>query len=474
MKPQPVLHDTMSRQKRPLNPCDGERYRFYCCGPTVYGPAHIGNFRTFVVQDVLRRVLELAGLNPVHMRNITNVDDKTIRESQAEARTLQEFTQEWTERFNEDSDRLNLLTPHKELGAVESIPEQIELIQTLVDKGHAYQTEDGSVYFRIDSFEPYGKLSRLSEREITTSDAPAPARVDDDEYDDEHSAADFALWKGRKPEDGPNFWQSPWGEGRPGWHTECSAMSMSYLGETFDLHSGGEDLIFPHHENEIAQSEAATGKPFALHWFHIAHLLVEGKKMAKSQGNFFTLGDLLEKGYSPMELRYTLLSGLYRRSLNFTFDGLNASRHALQRIRKFDALLGESSGKTPPPGAGVSGLFADTWAALLDDLNVPKALGELFSAIKEGTAKLNENPTDDERRAMRDSFDAVLFALGFVIETPEETTSEIPDAVAALAEKRWAARIAKDWAAADQLRDELAAAGWSMKDGRDAYELMEN
>ena len=267
------LYDTLTREVREVFPMDGKSVRFYGCGPTVYGPAHIGNFRTFVMQDVFRRVLETSGQKTYHARNVTDVDDKTIRQSQAEGVPLHEFTDRWSKYFDKDCEALNLLAPHVQPSAVAHIPEQIVLIENLITKGKAYKAEDGSVYFNVSSFEDYGRLSRLADREITTS---VTERESSDEYERD-SAADFALWKARRPEDGENYWESPWGQGRPGWHIECSAICMKHLGESFDLHSGGVDLVFPHHENEIAQVEATTNKTFARHWFHIAHLMVEGK-----------------------------------------------------------------------------------------------------------------------------------------------------------------------------------------------------
>ena len=295
-----TLQDSMTRAPREVTPIDGDTYRFYCCGPTVYGPAHIGNFRTFVIQDTFRRVIECAGIQTKHVRNVTDVDDKTIREAQANGQTLREFTGHWKDKFTADCAALHLLEPHVEPGAVDHIEHQIRMIETLMEKGHAYSTEDGSVYFKVDSFPDYGRLSRVADRELRLG--AAPSANDADEYDKD-SLSDFALWKGRKAEDGDNHWPSPWGEGRPGWHLECSAMSLEYLGETFDMHSGGVDLMFPHHENEIAQSECCSGATFAHHWFHITHLLVDGGKMSKSLGNFYTLADLQEEGHTPEELR---------------------------------------------------------------------------------------------------------------------------------------------------------------------------
>ena len=319
------LYDTLTREVQEVYGMNGDSVRFYCCGPTVYGPAHVGNFRTFVLQDVFRRTLETSGYKTYHVRNLTDVDDKTIRESQAQGVSLAEFTDRWTKYFEKDCKSLNLLPPHAQPSAVGHVPEQIELIQRLIDAGKAYQGPDGSVYFKVDAFPEYGALSRLADREITTTSSAQ--RETSDEYDRD-SAADFALWKARRPEDGDNYWSSPWGEGRPGWHIECSAICMKHLGESFDLHSGGVDLVFPHHENEIAQVEAVTHKTFARHWFHIAHLMVEGTKMSKSLGNLYTLADLQEKGYDAQTVRYVLLSGSYRQPLNFTFDSLKAAQKA--------------------------------------------------------------------------------------------------------------------------------------------------
>jgi len=460
------IHDTLSDHLQPVTPADGKTVGFYCCGPTVYAAAHIGNFRTFLVQDVFRRVLELAGTKVKHVRNITNVDDKTIRDSQAQGRTLAEFTAHWTQKFHEDCDALNLLRPHVEPGAVEHIAEQIALISTLMDKGHAYRAEDGSVYFRVESFPQYGRLSRVSERELTTGTA---ARSED-EYDRD-SLSDFALWKSAKPEDGANVWESPWGPGRPGWHLECSAMSMKYLGPSFDVHSGGIDLTFPHHENEIAQSEACTGKTFARLWFHVVHLMVDGHKMSKSLGNMYTLSDLGAKGFSPAEVRYALLSGHYRKHLNFAISSLEAARPNLQRLARLERHL---SGGTAAPDYGKLckqnnapdklGRFAPAFAALLDNLNVPKALGEVFRAAGE-LEKAPQSGTPEDLHGLR----VVLEALG--LQLPAEENAEVPEEVRVLAEARLLARENKDWAKSDELRDQLAAAGWNVKDRKGAYEL---
>ena len=463
------LFDTMSREVREVFSMDEKSVRFYSCGPTVYGPAHVGNFRTFVMQDVFRSVLETSGQKTFHVRNLTDVDDKTIRQSQEEGVKLEDFTDKWTARFRKDCELLNLMSPHAEPSAVGHIPEQITLIQRLIDAGKAYQASDGSVYFKVEAFSEYGRLSRLADREITTSET---SRESSDEYDRD-SAADFALWKARRAEDGDNHWESPWGQGRPGWHIECSAMSMKYLGESFDLHSGGVDLIFPHHENEIAQSESVTGKTFARHWFHIAHLMVEGQKMSKSLGNLYTLEDLAEKGYRPQEVRYLLLSGNYRQPLNFTFDSLGAARKALSKLTDFSNKFQID----PSHGTSLGTDFGDFYSvqeALLKDLNTPEALGRLFKIIRQLSETFDRGELEgkeDELNQIRKGFLTTMDAFGFKIETKKEETVEVPEEIQELAKQRWEAKIAKDWTLADQLRSELTDKGWQIKDGKDGFEL---
>jgi len=447
------LHDSLTRETRELRPSHADGvFRFYNCGPTVYAPAHIGNFRTFVVNDLLRRLLELEfGQGKVrHVRNLTDVDDKTIRRSREEKRPLADVTRRWTEKFHADCAALNCLPPHVEPAATAHIPEQIDMISILEKKGHAYRTEDGSVYFKVASFPGYGALSRVKERELKTgsSFAAKPQTHDADEKED---GSDFALWKGHKPEDGDVSWPSPWGRGRPGWHIECSAMSKKHLGETIDLHTGGVDLLFPHHENEIAQSQCCNGTTFARHWYHSEHLLVDGKKMSKSLGNLYTLDDLKAKGFSPAALRYALLAGHPRKQLNFTLDSLHAAESALKHLRAFRVALAPAGSEDP---------FAPVLAALHDDLNTPAALGALFTVVNRGAAGVSPA-----------AFDHILFALGLDLSEPAAPKADIPAAVAALAEKRWAAKQAKDFTAADALRQELTAAGWTMLDRKDGYEL---
>lgn len=457
------LFNTSSRQVDVLHPLDGHTLRMYCCGPTVYGPAHIGNFRTFILQDVLRRVAEGIGLPTLHVRNITDVDDKTIRQSQAENLTLEEFTRRWTQAFHADCEALNLLPPHIEPSAVAHIPEQIELIRRLVEKQHAYRSEDGSVYFRVSSFPPYGRLSRLQNREIATDTS---ARAHADEYSRD-SAADFALWKSRRSEDGKNFWSSPWGDGRPGWHIECSAMAMKHLGESFDLHSGGIDLIFPHHENEIAQSEAASGKPFVRHWFHVSHLLVDQQKMSKSLGNLHTVADVVRQGYDPSELRFVFLSGHYRQPLNFTWHSLQSARMALRRIQRTATALGNGS-SLPDPAPHPA--FHPVMVALLDDLNTPAALGRLFECLHAIEASLPTIHRDD-RPALLRGLSFILERLGLLLPRTHANRDTPPESIRKLAEKRWLARTEKNWPQADRLRFELEQAGWAMADGKESFTL---
>ncbi|MEI8038723.1 MAG: cysteine--tRNA ligase [Verrucomicrobiota bacterium] len=459
------LFDTLTRTERDLRPIDGSTYRFYCCGPTVYGPAHIGNFRTFVLQDVLRRALETGGTRTLHVRNITDVDDKTIRDAQKAGQSLVDFTAGWTAKFHADCAKLGLLPPHIEPSAVEHIPQQIAIIEKLVASGNAYASDDGSVYFQIASFPGYGKLSRLDQRELDLGKTQN-ARANADEYEKD-SVSDFVLWKARRPEDGDNFWPSPWGDGRPGWHLECSAMIHTYLGDSFDLHSGGVDLIFPHHENEIAQSACACGGHFAAHWFHITHLLVDGGKMSKSLGNMYTLADLEARGVTPMEVRYVLLGGHYRKSMNFTLDSLAAAREALAKLAKGARTLAANMGPDTVLDAVTFGPFQAAWDSLNSDLNTPAALGGLFTGLREASRL-----TGPDAAAALAGFNRVLRALGLTLpaEVPAEA-AEIPDAIRTLAETRWQARLAKQWAESDTLRGELADHGWLVKDGKDGYTL---
>jgi cysteinyl-tRNA synthetase len=449
------LFDSLTREIRELQPSHPDGVlRFYNCGPTVYAPAHIGNFRTFVVNDVLRRLLELefGAAKVKHVRNLTDVDDKTIKRAREEGRPLAAVTRQWTEKFHADCDALNCLRPHVEPTATGHIPEQVDMIDVLMKKGNAYRAPDGSVYFKVSSFSDYGRLSRVKERELQPGSALA-GKVQAADADEKEDVSDFALWKAHKTEDGDTAWDSPWGRGRPGWHIECSAMSKKHLGDTIDLHTGGVDLLFPHHENEIAQSECCNGRLFSRHWYHSEHLLVDGRKMSKSLGNLYTLDDLRAKGFSPAALRYALLAGHPRKQLNFTLDSLHAAEKALATLRAHRAALA--------PAAAAHDAFAPVMAELQDDLNTPAALGALFTIVnrKEGQPDLA-------------SFDRVLFALGLDLSVPATPArAAAPASVVALAEQRWTAKQAKDFAAADALRKDIAAAGWSMLDRKDGYSL---
>jgi len=459
------LFDTLTRTDRELRPIDGDTFRFYCCGPTVYGPAHIGNFRTFVLQDVLRRTLETGGTRTLHVRNITDVDDKTIRDSQKAGKSLTDFTTGWTEIFHGDCEKLACLPPHIEPGAVEHIPQQIAMIEKLIEKGNAYASDDGSVYFKISSFPNYGKLSRLDTRELDLGKTQN-ARANSDEYEKD-SLSDFVLWKSRRAEDGENFWESPWGEGRPGWHLECSAMIQEYLGDTFDLHSGGVDLVFPHHENEIAQSECACGGHFAAHWFHITHLLVDGGKMSKSLGNLYTLEDLAKLGFSPMEVRYVLIGAHYRKPLNFTLDSLTGAREALAKLAKGARALAAKTGGETRFDTVDFGPFQSAWDSLENDLNTPGALGGIFTGLRQSA-----NLTGGEAAKALAAMNRILRALGLTLpEEAEQEAVEIPAAIRTLADERWQARTEKNWAKSDELRARLTAEGWTVLDGKDGYSL---
>lgn len=445
----------------PPVPTAGQPVRMYCCGPTVHDFAHIGNFRTFVLADLVRRYLQFRGLAVTHVMNITDVEDKIIRRVRETGTTLREYTGKFETAFFEDHRALNCLPPHHSPRATEFIAEIVELIQRLQERGFAYQAADGSVYFSIERYRGcgcrYGQLVKLNFEELRPGE-----RVSSDEYEKE-SVADFALWKARVPEDGNVFWPSPWGEGRPGWHIECSAMSMKLLGPSFDLHLGGEDLVFPHHEDEIAQSEGAglqaPGEPFVHHWMHGAFLLVEGRKMSKSLGNFFTLRDLLAKGFTGREIRFLLLTSHYRESFNFTLEGLQGARAALARLDECAAKLQERAGTLE--AAPDAELLARFTAALDDDLNVSAAWGAVFEWVRE------QNRLGAEGKLTPAAAAAALAAWSQVAETlgiAAAAVEEAPEEVRRLAEERQAARKAKDFKRSDQLRDELKAHGWVVED----------
>jgi cysteinyl-tRNA synthetase len=451
--------NTLTRMKEVFTPIEPGKVCLYTCGPTVYGYAHIGNFRAFIFEDLLKRWLQYRGFKVLHVMNITDVDDKTIRDSQKEGMPLKEYTARYTKAFFDDIQALNIKPADVYPRATEHIAEMTALIKTLMQKGFAYRGEDGSIYYDISKFHDYGKLSH-----INLSELKAGARVKSDEYAKEE-AQDFALWKAWTPEDGDVYWETELGKGRPGWHVECSAMSMRYLGETFDIHCGGVDNMFPHHENEIAQSEAATGKPFVHYWLHNEHLLVEGKKMAKRFGNFYTLRDLLTKGYDPVAIRFLLLSTHYRQQSNFTFEGLDAARSTVLRLRNFMRRLLDAD------GAGSGGKIAELTAqvqagfggAMDDDLNVSVALAALFDFVRDVNNLLDANAVSkSEAEAVAElmaGFDSVLGVVGKVEK--EETLSKEAEA---LIKEREEARKMRDWKRADEIRVKLKEMGVVVED----------
>jgi cysteinyl-tRNA synthetase len=455
------FYNTLTQQVEPFTLLEGNTVRMYTCGPTVYNYAHIGNFRTFAFEDILRRWLLYRGFELDHVMNITDVDDKIIRNALAENQTLAEYTATYTRAFLEDSAALRLQRPERMVKATEHIPEMVRAIEQLAERGFTYPS-DGSIYYRIAKFPDYGKLSHNDFSGIRSG-----ARVDVDEYD-KANARDFVLWKA--PKDGEPFWDSAIGPGRPGWHIECSAMAMKYLGDTLDIHAGGVDLIFPHHENEIAQSEAITSKPFARFWLHSEFLSIEAQKMSKSAGNFFTLRDLLADGYHPEVVRYLLTSVPYRKKLNFSVDGLKAAATAIDRLRNFKLRLETDK---YPEGANEKILERTQEAvrqfeeSLDDDLNTAEALAALFEFVRDANTAMDagEFQTGNTAPALDflDRFDRV-----FDVLVPAQTTGGLSDArVEALIQERNAAKKARNFARADQIRQELLDAGIILEDTKE-------
>ena len=463
------IYNSLSRTKEELRPIEPGHVKFYTCGPTVYNFAHIGNFRAYTFEDILRRVILYNGLRVTQVMNLTDIDDKTIRGAQETGVPLKSFTKPYIDAFFDDLKALNIQPAEHYPAATDHIPEMIALIAKLFERGLAYTSEDGSVYFSVDKLPGYGKLARLDRQNLR-----AGARVAQDEYEKE-SYGDFALWKAWDEGDGEVAWDSPWGRGRPGWHLECSAMSMHYLGETFDLHTGGIDNLFPHHENEIAQSEGATGKPFVTYWMHCAHLRVNGEKMSKSLGNFFTLRDLFEKGWSGREIRMVLINGHYRQPLNFTFDALEAARTALARIDECVGALEECAGGAAPadsvPAWAAEARDAFT-AAVNDDLNIPEAFAALFALVRGSNSALRDSKLSAADAAtLLALFDRMDSVLGVIRFGRAARTDAVPAEITALVEARAAARAAKEWAESDRLRDELAAKGWEVRDSKEGQKL---
>jgi len=486
------LFNTLSGKNEPLFASDGHALRFYCCGPTVYDYGHIGNFRTFLHVDVLRRAARLNGLALHHVMNITDVDDKIIRNAAAAGKPIGEYSARFEQAFFEDMDALNIERPEDIARATENIPGMVSLIEGLAAQDIAYKADDGSWYFRIARFPGYGKLSGKDLEGIEDG-----ARVDLDEYEKD-SARDFALWKATKP--GEKSWETPLGPGRPGWHIECSAMAMKYLGDSFDLHAGGEDLMFPHHENEIAQSEAATHQPFARHWFHVRFLLVEGKKMSKSEGNFYTLRDLLLKGYRASAIRFLLLSVPYRHQLNFTFDGLIESTNAVDRLRTFNDRIRKSTWPdTPPADDSLTQLIrkGDTnfTAALNSDLNTAEARAAIFDVLRAVNTAADQSRLTrfdaEETLALLNKFDSIFAILedrdaeltraaltwaeaeGRMADVAPEVlesfgTTSLSDAdIDGLVAERTQAKQQRNFARADAIRNELLDKGILLEDSKE-------
>jgi len=466
------LHNTLTNRLEPLNPLRPGEVRIYTCGPTVYASAHIGNFRTFVFQDILRRFLKSQGYQVMQVMNVTDVDDRIIHSAAAAGIGIREYTERYIQAFLEDIDALRIETPEEVVRATDHIEDMVVLIEKLQQKSLTYQS-DGSIYFRISKFPEYGKLSKVD----LTGIQPG-ARVDVDQYDKEN-ARDFALWKAPKP--GEQFWETRIGPGRPGWHIECSAMSMKYLGDTLDIHTGGVDLAFPHHENEIAQSEAATGKPFVRMWLHAEHLIIDGQKMSKSLGNIYTLRDLFAKGYKPSTIRFLLLSVPYRRQLNFTEDGLTQASHSVERLRNFVSRL---RCEQFPGGSNlevqklIETTENDFEAGLANDINTAVALASVFDFVRDLNTAMDRGAflAQDAPRAIAamEKFDAVLALLD---DHDDETFTKLgfsrpnermPAAeIEALLAERNAAKKARDFQRADEIRQKLADSGILLEDTKD-------
>lgn len=460
------LYNTMSRKLELFEPIEQGKAGLYTCGPTVYNFAHIGNFRAYIFEDILRRTLTFCGYQVTQIMNLTDVDDKTIRDSQKAGMKLNDFTQQYKDAFFEDLDTLRIERAEEFPAATDHIEQMIQLVQSLIDKGYAYQGDDGCVYFSISKYDEYGKLAR-----IDMENQRSGARISNDEYGKE-SVADFALWKAHTEADGDVCWDSPWGKGRPGWHIECSAMSMAYLGEHFDIHTGGVDNMFPHHEDEIAQSCCATGAKFVNYWLHNEHLLVENEKMSKTAGNFYTVRDLLDKGYTGRELRWLLMSGHYRQKLNFTMSGLESGRKVLRRIDDFVRRLKEATeepAKEPQMGPETADRLSQAClhqfrTGIEDDLNIPRAVAALFDFMRDTNKALDQGELGGPAaEALLDTcrqLDTVLA----VIDVDAEAEDEAPAEILAKVDERQDARKNRDFAKADAIRDELLAAGWVIED----------
>jgi len=456
------FHNTLTGRMEDFVPLEGNKVRLYICGPTVWNFAHIGNFRSFVFGDILRRYLKFKGFEVEHVMNLTDVDDRIINESKKSDKTIQDFVAPFIDAFWEDIDALGIERPEHAPRATEHIAEMVALIESLLKNGKAYES-DGSIYFRISAFPDYGKLSKIS---FAGNETGGSGRVDTDKYEKE-DARDFALWKLVGGDETPG-WDAPFGRGRPGWHIECSAMSMKYLGESFDIHGGGIDLQFPHHENEIAQSEAATGKQFAKYWLHGEFLKIDNEKMAKSLGNEYTLRDILGKGFSPLAIRYLLLSVPYGKQLNFTFEGLKGAETTVGRLQQFRRLLAESpaeSGSDDRTGSMIETALGEFEAAMDDDLNTSVALASVHNLVRELNSVIASDSLfeDDRQKALKavTRFDSVLGVFG------QQAEIQLDEEIERLIEERQEARRNRDFAKSDEIRDRLLAEGIILEDTKE-------
>ena len=458
------LFNTLTRSIEDFRAIKKGQVRMYTCGPTVYDFAHIGNYRAYICSDILRRWLEYSGYEVRQVMNLTDIDDKTIRDSQKHNMSLKDFTAKYITAFFEDIDALNIERANEYPKATDYIDEMVRLIKTLMEKGFAYRGEDGSIYFSVRKFPDYGKLSRVK---ISELEQGASGRVKSDEYEREQ-ANDFALWKAWTPEDGNVFWETEIGRGRPGWHIECSAMSMRLLGGHFDIHAGGIDLIFPHHENEIAQSEGASGGKFADYWFHNEYLMVNGKKMSKKLGNFFTLRDLLEKGFSPKAIRYLLMSAHYKVPLNFTETALQGAEETIARLKEFISKLKEANGSHTDISSHLEACKKQFGASMDDDLNISSALASVFDFMREINKLMADGTLSAENAKEILGFMKKLDKVLGLLEFAEE---KIPDEIMALVNKRQEARKNRDFAMSDKLRDEIRKKGWQVDDTKDGVKV---
>ncbi len=451
------VFNTLTRKKESFIPIKKSSVGLYTCGPTVYNYPHIGNYRAYVFGDVLKRYLQFKGFVVNHVMNITDVDDKTIRDSQKARVSLKDFTQKYEAAFFEDLEALNIVHANTYPRATEHIQEMAAMIKKLLDKGIAYKTDDG-IYYDIRKFKGYGRLARINLEEL---EAGASGRVKADEYAKEH-VQDFALWKFWSADDGDVFWDVPVGRGRPGWHIECSAMSAKYLGDQFDIHTGGVDLVFPHHQNEIAQTEGVTKKRFVKYWMHNEWLLVDGRKMSKSLGNFYTLRDVLGRGYDPYAVRYLYLGTHYRQNMNFTFEGLDAARQALQRIWDCYAALAGVSGARHNPAVHkrVDRVKKEFAKAMDEDLDTPPALAALFNFIKDVNVWMAGNELSrEDAQAIREAFEEIDRVLGIL-----KKEEKLPAALKKMIDERESARKAKDWRKSDEIRAKLREKGIILED----------